>query len=696
MSTVFEPIKPAFDAFDIGSQRNEVLEFAFDHCPYLIACCDNNLRYRYVNKPYADFFGYLADDMIGKAIEDLFEKERFQASLPYMQKTLAGETVCFQTNISYQVNSPGRYEVRYIPEFDKDNSVTGFYAFISNIDETIQVKEAHKLLSYAIDQSMEGLSIHNKDGEFVYLNPAEAQMYGYEVEEVLGHTYRIFYDEDELDLIENEYFGILMQEGKWRGTLNARRKDGSHFFSEVSLTILRDEQGEFDGLICTCRDITEKKRNVDQLSYLAHYDHLTGLANRLLFKKNLSQMIHHANRHNESVALYFLDLDDFKHINDTLGHSVGDQLLVTIAEKLKSMFREDDLIARFSGDEFIIAVSGITDQLDAINPATKIMKEFEQPLLLQNQQIMQKTSIGISLYPSDGKDIETLIKNADTAMYQAKEEGMHGYRFYSGEMSKQAANFLRLSSELHQAVTNEQFELHYQPYISLADHSVGGFEALVRWQHPERGLVYPDHFIPYAEKSGLISSIDKQVMNMACQQASQWLNDGYSFHQISVNISGLELREGFIEAVEAILDANQLPPDRLKLEITETFLMTQLSQPIEILHKIRELGVFVAIDDFGVAYSSLTRLKHLPVTCLKIDRLFVKDLDEDVTDQSIVEAVVALSNCLDLSVIAEGVETEAQLKLLQQIGAHYAQGYHISRPSAAKCIDDTYAMIETL
>ena len=696
MSTAIESIQPALDSFDSENQQSKILEFAFNHCPYLIAYCDVDLCYRFVNRPYADFFGYSADELVGKSIEDLFEKKRFQASLHYLQKVLAGEVVCFQTNISYQVNSPGRYEVRYIPEFDRNNTVSGFYAFISNIDDSIRVKEAHELLRYAVDQGMEGLSIHNKEGEFIYVNPAEAEMYGYEVDEVLGQTYHLFYDDEELELIENQYFAKLMEDGKWRGTLNARRKDGSHFSSEVSLTILRDSNDEFDGLICTCRDITDKKHAMDQLSYLAHYDHLTGLSNRLLFKDNLNQLISQANRRNEMIAIFFLDLDDFKHINDTLGHTIGDQLIITVAERLKSLFRKEDILARFSGDEFTIAVGGITDHYDAINLATKITEEFNHPILLKGLQVVQKTSIGISIYPNDGEDMETLIKNADTAMYRAKDDGLHGYRFYSSEMSKRAANYLRLSSELHQAVDAKEFELHYQPFINLATNAIGGFEALVRWQHPQQGLIYPDHFIPYAEKSGLITTIDRQVLNKSCRQASKWMSNGYQFDQISVNISGVELQEGFVEVVEAILQESQLAPECLKLEVTETFLMTQMKRPIEILKRIRELGVYVAIDDFGVGYSSLTRLKRLPVTCLKIDRSFVSEIDQDYTDQSIVEAIIALSNSLNLGVIAEGVETEDQLNILKQLGAHYAQGYYISRPTPATNVDEVYAFIETL
>ena len=693
MSTAKEAINQNF--YSLG-QRDKALEFVFNHNAVKVAYCDSNLHYRFVNKPYAQLLGFDESDIVGRPVIEILEKGLFEIALPNMQKALAGEEVCYQIRLSGTSDHPGRHEVRYLPDVDQLGNVSGFYAFIRSIEDTVEAVEAHQLLRYAVDQGMEGLSIHNKLGEFIYVNPAEASMYGYTVDELLGQTYHLFYDDDEIELIDNEYFAKLMQDGKWRGTLNARRKDGSHFFSEVSLTILKDSGGEFDGLICTCRDITDKKRTVDQLSHLAHFDHLTGLSNRLQFKDNLEQLICQAQRRNEMIAVFFLDLDDFKHINDTLGHSIGDQLLITVADRLKPIFRAEDLFARFSGDEFIIAVSGTSDNLDAINIAKKIIEKFDCPVLLGDQQIIQKSSIGVSVYPNDGDDIETLIKNADTAMYQAKEDGLHGFRFYSSEMSKQAADYLHLSSQLHQAVDAEQFELHYQPCMSLDNHSIGALEALVRWQHPERGLIYPDHFIPYAEKSGLINSIGRQVLNQACHQASQWIKNGYEFSQISVNISGVELQEGFVEVVEAVLHENQLPPERLILEVTETFLMTRLNRPIDILHRIRELGVNVAIDDFGVGYSSLTRLKHLPVTCLKIDRSFISEIHKDLIDQSIVKAIVALSNSLKLEVIAEGVETAGQLSILKNLSTHYAQGYYISRPTIATKIDQVYAFIETL
>jgi EAL domain-containing protein (putative c-di-GMP-specific phosphodiesterase class I) len=281
-------------------------------------------------------------------------------------------------------------------------------------------------------------------------------------------------------------------------------------------------------------------------------------------------------------------------------------------------------------------------------------------------------------------------------MYRAKDEGLHKYCFYSKEMTKQAADYIRLSSELRLAIDNNQFEIHYQPIISINDKSIVSFEALVRWQHPERGLVYPDHFIPYAEKSRLITNIDHLILEESCRQANEWLKLGYDFNCISVNVSGAGLNEGFLSALSEILDKTGLPPEKLKLEVTETFLMTRLKRPIEILKQVRKLGVGIAIDDFGVGYSSLARLKKLPVTCLKIDRSFIQDIAENNDDLAIIEAIISLSNSLKLSVIAEGVETAEQLQALNKLDADQAQGDYIFRPVPADKIDEIYGRVKTM
>jgi PAS domain S-box-containing protein len=350
----------------------ESLEFIFDHYSVMVAYYDADLRCQMVNQQYANLFGFDESDLINKRLVEVINKKRFDKVSPNMQRALNGEKIKFQTRISTPTKDRVYFEVKYVPDRPVDGKIPGIYAFIRNIDDTVREKQAHDLLRYAVDQSMEGLSIHSKEGKILYANPAEAALYGYEVEEILGNTFRMYYDQAEIDLIENQYFPILMQKGKWRGTIKARKKNGEQFFEEVSLTALIDEKDEFDGLICTNRDITEKKRTQDQLRYLAHYDHLTGLANRLLFKDKLKQLIGHAQRREEMVAVFFLDLDDFKHINDSRGHNIGDKLITIIANMLKDTFRPEDALSRLGGDEFTIAVGGITSRIDAINIADKM------------------------------------------------------------------------------------------------------------------------------------------------------------------------------------------------------------------------------------------------------------------------------------------------------------------------------------
>ena len=337
MPLVSKPLA-SIDLKALDNSRHKALEFVFNHCSVKVAYCDTDLQYRFVNQDYADLFGRDKSEFRGLPISSLFNEESFQINLPKMQRVLAGEDVCFQISLALSDKSVGNFEVHYIPEFDNNHQTTGFYAFIRSIDDALKAIEARDMLHYAVDQSMEGMSIHDKNGRFIYVNPAEAEMYGFSVNELLGQTYEVLYGEEELQRINNEYFPVLIESGKWRGTVDARKKDGSHFYAELSLTTLNDYNGELDGLICTCRDITENKKSVDQLSYLAHYDHLTGLANRVLFEEKVNQLIERTRSNQEKVAVIFLDLDDFKHTNDTLGHSAGDQLILITADRLKQIF----------------------------------------------------------------------------------------------------------------------------------------------------------------------------------------------------------------------------------------------------------------------------------------------------------------------------------------------------------------------
>ena len=507
---------------------------------------------------------------------------------------------------------------------------------------------------------------------------------------MIGKSWKLFYDEKQARDIEDIYFPCLLEKGNWRGELKGLKKSGDYFDVEISLNTVLDEEGNNAGLFCSCRDISERKRSQEQVDYLAYHDSLTNLPNRLFFKERLEQAIIRAQRRNKMIAVLFIDLDYFKHINDTLGHSVGDQLLQSVATKLKSAFRDEDTISRLGGDEFTVLLNDITDKHSVETVIGKLLNTFCYPIVIDDRELHQSISVGISLYPEDGEDVETLMKNADTAMYSVKEQGRQNYLFYTPSLTETAYENMLYRGQLQTALNKDEFELHYQPLISITKNKVIGFEALIRWRHPSLGLVYPDKFIRFAEETNLIVPIGYQVIEKVCQQLAEWKNMGIAVKYIAVNVSGVQLQSDFADTVANILNKNNTSPDSLDIEITETFLMKGLKQSVEQLEKLRENGINLSIDDFGVGYSSLSQLKQLPIDYLKIDRSFVGDIVDEPNDLAIVEAIIAMSKTLKLDITAEGVETAEQYALLQNLGCDKVQGYHFSKPVPASNIPQVY------
>jgi diguanylate cyclase (GGDEF)-like protein/PAS domain S-box-containing protein len=433
----------------------------------------------------------------------------------------------------------------------------------------------------------------------------------------------------------------------------------------------------------TLRTRAEHEAAEKQLEFLAHHDVLTGLPNRLLVRDRFDQATAQADREHSGVAVLFLDLDNFKQVNDTLGHNYGDKLLVRVVERLRGCLREADTISRQGGDEFVVLLPHLRDLAVIGGIAQSIIEAFSEPFGIENFAINTTFSIGISLYPDDAREFDTLLKNADTALYQAKDSGRDTYRFFSEKMNIDAQEQMHLQGQLHNAVKNQEFLLHYQPQIDIVSGRIVGVEALVRWQHPEQGLIPPSRFIPLAERSGLIVPMGEWVLNEACRQAQLWRESGQQL-VMAVNLSALQFKRGnLLETVANALRQSGLPAEQLELELTESILLQDIDVAINTLHSLKAMGVKFSIDDFGTGYSSLSYLKRLAVNKLKIDQSFVRDLAEDPDSAAIVRAIIQLGHTLQLSVIAEGVETDAQLAFLRNYGCDEAQGYFFSRPVAA-------------
>jgi diguanylate cyclase (GGDEF)-like protein len=437
-----------------------------------------------------------------------------------------------------------------------------------------------------------------------------------------------------------------------------------------------------DGVVVIIRDITERKQTEEKISHMAHHDALTGLPNRTLLEDRIQQAMLHAQRYGRCVTLVFMDLDNFKLINDTLGHKAGDELLKTVASRMVSHVRQTDTVMRLGGDEFVIVLADQSDKMDTMTPTLQKLREaIAEPIYIGDQKLEVTSSMGLAIYPADGTDSETLLMHADAAMYQAKALGRNNYQFYTAEMNTKVQEKLLMQEGLRSALLNEEFFLAYQPQIDMQTGRTIGVEALIRWRHPERGIVSPCEFIGLAEETGLIVPIGEWVLRTACKQAKAWQDAGMATLSISVNVSARQFRDNTLTSqVTRALRESGLEPCYLDLELTESLIMQNLQQAVSTMQELKAMGIQLSIDDFGTGYSNLSALKSFPITRLKLDRSFVCDLPDDEDDKAIARAVILLAHELDLRVVAEGVEMAEQHLFLQTIGCDEMQGFYFSKP----------------
>jgi diguanylate cyclase (GGDEF)-like protein/PAS domain S-box-containing protein len=525
-----------------------------------------------------------------------------------------------------------------------------------------------------------------------YLNSVAEQLTGWSRGEAagraLGEVFQIV-DAATRETIPNP-MAMAIHENKTVGlTPNCLliRRDGVEAAIEDSAAPIHDRHGQVTGAVMVFHDVSTARAQSLRMAYLAQHDGLTDLPNRILFNDRLAQAMVLARRRRKKLALLFLDLDHFKHVNDSLGHAIGDQLLQSAANRLLACVRSSDTVSRQGGDEFVILLSQVMHAEDAGISAEKILAALNTPHQIGEHAIYVTASIGIVTYPEDAVDAETLLKNADFAMYQAKDSGRNNYQFFKSDLNVTAHERQAIESGLRQAVQRDEFVLHYQPQINLATGEVSGVEALLRWRHPLRGLLYPASFMSVAEESGLIVSIGRWVLREGCRQAVAWQNAGLSPTRTAINVSAVELRaKNFVEGVHEILQETGLDPSFLELELTETFLMRDSTSTAAVLQSLKAMGVQLALDDFGTGYSSLSYMKRFPIDTLKIDQSFVRNLTTDADDASIVNAVINMGSSLHMLVVAEGVETFEQAELLRLQDCPEAQGYYFSHPVLPKGI----------
>ncbi len=669
-------------------------ENIINNAPAIIYMKDLSGRYLLVNGGYEKFVGKSEAEILGSTDFDHFPQE-VAAKVRDNERFVIErrEPLEFEEKVTHPDGTVHTYLSVRFPLKNDVNEVVALCGISTDVTERKKIEQNLTLSRLVIENANEAIVITDLDGNIVEVNEAYERIVGFTRDEVIGRNPKITKSGRHDAAFYKKMWHDITTTGRWEGEIWDRRKSGEIFPKWLSITTVFDEAGKASHYVAIFADITTKKQTEEQLEKLAYYDPLTELPNRMYFHEQLRKTISISGRREDKTAVLFLDLDRFKYVNDTLGHSAGDALLVKVAERLQWLTRESDTVSRLGGDEFTIILRGLdrTDQVASI--AQNVVDALAQPFEVVGAVVHIGASVGVSVFPDDGSDADTLIKNADLAMYQAKERGKNCYNFYSLDMQDKLNQRLLLEEELRQAIEREEFVVYYQPKVDIATGRVTGMEALVRWFKPDGTMVSPSEFIPVAEETGLIVPMGKWILGKACQQTAQW-NQRYGLSlKVAVNLSARQFQdEDVITMVDTVSRDAGLKHHLLELEITESMVMGSVDESIATMEKLRGLGVSLAIDDFGTGYSSLNYLKRFPINTLKIDQSFIRDLHESSEDASIVRAIISMAHSLELSVVAEGVETAAQLAFLHQHACETAQGFYLHRPL---CSDDFEKLVST-
>ena len=583
--------------------------------------------------------------------------------------------------------------IRATPVYDEQGNTEKMVFVYTDITAQKRTLDELRIYEQVFDNTDEGILVTDARTRIIKANRAFGRITGYTPESLTGMTPQIFKSNMHDSNFYREVWCRINQDGYWRGEIFDRRKDGSLVPLWQTISTIRDENNKVSHYISVINDISALRETQSRLDHLAHHDPLTDLPNRLLLHDRLAHAIQRSVRDASHNALLFIDLDRFKMINDSLGHLVGDKMLQQVAKRIAALTRAADTIARLGGDEFVILLEGITSRSDAERMAFRVIETLREPFTIDEHELHIGCSIGISISPNDGMDAITLLKNADTAMYQVKESGRDGYHIYSSVLSEMAEQRLQIESALRKLIQEEGFYLEYQPIVDAASLKIKAAEALVRWYCPSMGQVSPARFIPVAEDTNLIIPLGKQILAMALRQMGAWREQGLGLDYISVNVSGPQLyHSDFADNLIVLLEENGIQGHCLQLEITENVLMDDVDRCLYQLHRLREQGVRIAIDDFGTGYSSLAYLRSLPLDIIKVDQSFVAKLPGNQNDAVIARAIIGLAKSLDLGSVAEGIETAEQEAFLRELGCDQFQGYLYSRPvSAAQFLSDWQA-----
>ncbi len=639
----------------------------------------NNIRF--VNQALAGMLGYNIEEMLGRLVFDFENKNNQDVFKKQISERKQGLSNIYEMEVLHKLGHAILIQVESAPLFDDQGNYDGIVEGIKDMTDIRSQQLKLKMLSSAVEQSGSMVLITDQSAKVEYANPKLCSVTNYTKEELLGESARIFQPEDiDMEAI-NDLWEHVNQGQEWQGEMQLRKKDGGKIWVLMSISSISNEQSVITHFVTVFEDVSQLKEAHLRMEELAYVDSLTGLANRILFRDRLEQVLKTLKRADASAALLYLDLDEFKRINDSMGHDVGDAVLMKVAATLRQCVRFQDTVARMGGDEFVILLTDIDGMSGASSVARKIIDAMAEPIHLLKNEILISPSIGITLAPMDSLNADILLKNADMAMYKAKSLGRNNYQFFTEEMNTKIVDHLMVENDLRQALKLDQLYMKYQPKCDIKTKKIIGVEALVRWKHPLRGELSPEYFIPIAETAGLMIKLGKWVLRTACKEIKMLESQGLHDLELAVNLSTRQFRDpDLLETIQAALAESGFKAVKLELEITETTLMEHIDHALDLLDQIKALGVSLTIDDFGTGYSSLNYLKRLPIDTLKIDKAFISDIPHDKDDMEISAAVIAMAHKLGLKVVAEGVSTQEHWDFLEKNKCDIAQGYLLGRP----------------
>ena len=662
------------------SRSEERLRLVTDNVPVVIGYVDQDEVVTFVNRTYEKMFGVRYEMVTGSKVADVLDPDAYRISAPYIHAALAGKAASFER--PRMLNGKQRFDaVNYIPEIH-DGKVQGFFLLAEDITERRQTEEARLLTTLVYDNTSEGMMILEADGAIMNVNPAFTRLTGYSLGDVYGRHLSALGARRHPPEFFKEIRTCIARTGQWEGEIWNQYKEGDSYLIAIKINTVVDQQGKPFRRIALFSDITERKASEEKIWKQANFDPLTGLPNRRMFHERLRQEMLKADRSDAPMALFFIDLDHFKEVNDTLGHALGDVLLKETAQRLSNSVRGSDTVARLGGDEFTVILSALPDSNDAARIAEDILRQLVEPFQLGDNEAHISASIGITMYPDDGTTIDSLMKNADQAMYAAKEQGRNRFNYFAPFMQQATHARKLLAAELRHAVQLQQLRVVYQPIIDLKTNAILKAEVLVRWQHPERGLLKPRDFLAIAEATGMIVAIGDWVFQQAAMETCRLQSITGPTFQVCVNKSGLQFRDRschFQRWKDTLLKL-ELPANSIIIEVSEQLLHEAGHTITEKLLAFRAAGIEVSIDDFGAGYSSLSFLQSLELDYLKINPDFVARLGKRPEDLALCEAIILMAHKLGMVVIAEGVETEEQRDLLTQAGCDLGQGFLLGKP----------------